>query len=187
MQQAMTCPNCGGQSVAGQQFCTTCGARLVGETQQQAITCPNCGAQSVAGQQFCTACGASLLGGGQEQVWGMQQEPSATPVAEAGSPPSPPSPSPQKYGVLGGAYIIFRIIGWVVLVGGSLFSIAMAVMASQGVASIADVSNIFPEAAGAGIALMALVGIIMSLLWGLFLLAFAELCAAVVDIEQRTR
>ncbi|HEX76316.1 MAG TPA: hypothetical protein G4O12_07045 [Dehalococcoidia bacterium] len=98
--------------------------------------------------------------------------------------------TPQKHGILSGTAIIFRIVGWVVLVGGSLFSIAMAVMASQGVAAITGLLNIIPgiaEVAGAGVAIIALGGIISSLLCGLFLLAFGDLCDAVIDIEKRTR
>jgi len=154
---------------------------------QQAITCPRCSLQNPAGQQFCTNCGAKLAGEGQQQVREAQPAPSV-PSAASGAA------SPQKYVFLVAAGIIFKVIGWVVLVGGILGSIAVAVMAAQGAMTglldlldrglgLVGVSGV----AGAGMAVLTFVGMIGSLLWGLGFLAFAELCNAVVTIEENTR
>jgi hypothetical protein len=101
---------------------------------------------------------------------------------------------PQKYVLLGAATIIFKIMGWVVLVGGILGSIAIAVAAARGampgLVSLLDkgmalvgVSGV----AGVGLAVMVLKGIVVSLLLGLGLLAFAELCGAVRAINENVR
>ena len=60
MQQEISCPKCGAQNLAGQQFCGACGAKLVVETPRQTVACPKCGTQNPAGQQFCGVCGAKL-------------------------------------------------------------------------------------------------------------------------------
>ena len=154
---------------------------------QQTITCPKCGSQNPAGQQFCTNCGAKLAGEGQQQAWEAQPAPGA-PSAASGAA------SPQKYVFLVAAGIIFKVIGWVVLVGGILGSIAVAVMAAQGAMAgllglldrglgIVGISGV----AGAGMAVLTFGGIIGSLLCGLGFLAFAELCNAAVAIEENTR
>jgi DNA-directed RNA polymerase subunit RPC12/RpoP len=189
MQQTVKCPNCGSPNAAGQQFCTACGAGLAGVMPPQAMTCPNCGSPTAVGQQFCTTCGTNLLGRGKQQVLGRQQVPSARPETTRVT-------LSRKYGVLSGAAIIFTIVGWVVLVGGSLFSIVMTVLASQDIAGMASLINIISGVAriagisgigGIGLAVMTFGGVICSLLLGLFFLAFGELFRAVLDIEKRTR
>lgn len=60
MKKKITCPKCGSETAAGQQFCGACGTKLGGEVEQQTIVCPSCGSQNAIGQQFCGACGAKL-------------------------------------------------------------------------------------------------------------------------------
>ena len=60
MQQEISCPKCGAQNLAGQQFCGSCGAKLAIETPRQTVTCSKCGSQNPTGQQFCGVCGAKL-------------------------------------------------------------------------------------------------------------------------------
>lgn len=60
MKQKVSCPKCGSQNPAGQQFCGACGAKLAVEVKEQTIACPKCGAQTPVGQEFCGACGARL-------------------------------------------------------------------------------------------------------------------------------
>ena len=146
---------------------------------QQVSTCPNCGARS-AGQQFCTSCGTKLPAVSQQQARAAQPAPADKPVAKVAAPP-------RKYGALRAVAIIYRIIGWVICVGGSLLSIAAAVMAAQGVTFLKDLVPEVAGAAGVGAAVVAVVGIIFSVLGGLFLLAFADLCCVAMDIEQNTR
>ena len=212
MQQTVMCPNCGSQNAAGQQFCTTCGTKLApgGQQQawqsqqtsvvpqatrgadevnsvQQAVTCPSCGSPNAAGQQFCTSCGAKLSLGGPQ----AKQAPDAAVLTkeEATLPQRT-----RRYTILGASAIIFRIMGWVILVGGILGSIVLAVMAALG--SMGNLVDLLDEGlsfigisgvAGAGLAVMVFGSIIGSLLWGLGLLAFADLCKAIIVIDDNTR
>lgn len=142
------------------------------------VACPNCGAQST-GHPFCTTCGTKLPAISQQQVSEAQPMPDVRPAARK-------APSP-KYGVLRAVAIIYTIIGWVICVGGSVLSIAAAVMTAQGVTFL---ENLVPEVAGStwiGVVIIGVGGVVVSVLGGLFLLAFAELCDVTIDIEQRTR
>ena len=100
----------------------------------------------------------------------------------------------RKYILLNSAAIIFKIIGWVVLIGGILGSIAVGLLAAggamAGLVSLMDkgmalvgVSGV----AGAGLAVIVLVGIVGSLLLGLGMLAFAELSSAVMAIDDNIK
>ncbi len=113
----------------------------------------------------------------QQQALGAQRVPSAPAVAKQAIPV-------RKYAALKGVATIYRIIGWVVMVGGSLFSIALAVIAAQGTE---ELKQFIPWAQGVGMVGIAIVGVIASVLYGLFLIAFAELCYVLMDIEENTR
>jgi hypothetical protein len=112
-----------------------------------------------------------------KQVWESQPAPSAKPVAREVVPP-------RQYGVLRAVATIYKIIGWVVMVGGSIFSIALAVIGVQGAGAF---SQFIPWDAGLGMVGIAIVGVIVSILYGLFLVAFADLCYVLMDIERNTR
>ena len=153
---------------------------------QQMVTCPNCGSQNT-GQQFCTNCGTRLASGEQQQVWEVPSTPEAPAVTRGAG-------QPQKYVLLGAAAIIFKIFGWVVLGGGILGSIAVVVLAAQG--AMPELTSLLDsgmgilgvgDIAGAGLAVMVFGGIVGSLLCGLGFLAFAELCSAVLAIDENTR
>lgn len=53
MQQMFTCPQCGSRNAPGQQFCGTCGEKLV-------ASCPHCGASVTPGYRFCGNCGTEM-------------------------------------------------------------------------------------------------------------------------------
>jgi hypothetical protein len=89
-----------------------------------------------------------------------------------------------KYGTLRAVATVYRIIGWVVMIGGSLFSIALAVLALGGTGALTD---FIPLSAGLGTVGIAVVGLIASILSGLFLVAFADVCYVLIDIEKNTR
>ncbi len=91
--------------------------------------------------------------------------------------------SPRKRRVLRVAAIIFQIFGWIVLVGGCLVSIAMAVFAGLGGQFVPVFPGITSFAGTTAIG-MAIGGIVASLLYGFGFLAFAELCYAVIEIEK---
>jgi hypothetical protein len=87
-----------------------------------------------------------------------------------------------KYGALRAVATVYRIIGWVVMVGGSLFSIALAVLALGSTGALTDFMP-----AGLGTVGIAVAGLIGSILSGLFLVAFADVCYVLIDIEKNTR
>jgi hypothetical protein len=144
--------------------------------QQQGVRCPHCGAES-AGPQFCTTCGERLPGVITQPVG--EPQPAASP-----KPAVKETASSGKYRALKAAATVYRIIGWVVMIGGSLFSIALAVMA---LGASGTLTELLPLSAGLGTLGIALVGLIISILFGLFLIAFADLCYVLIDLEANTR
>ena len=144
--------------------------------QQQMVKCPNCGADA-AGPVFCTTCGSRL------PPIVQQVSPETQPVAP-GKPATKESSVPVKYGALRAVATVYRIIGWVIMVGGSLFAIALAVIAAGVTGSMTD---FLPISGGVGTVAIAIVGLIASILIGLFLVAFADVCNVLTDIEKNTR
>jgi uncharacterized integral membrane protein len=116
---------------------------------------------------------------------GAIPQPVQEPQPAASARPAVKETAPTgKYGALKAAATIYRIIGWVVMIGGSLFSIALAVLA---LGASRTLTEILPLSAGLGTLGIAIVGLITSVLVGLFLIAFADLCHVLVDIETNTR
>jgi hypothetical protein len=130
------------------------------------------------GDQFCTVCGTRLPIATKQEV--LEPEPT-TAVAEPKAREAVPA---RKYGALRVTAMVYRIIGWVIMVGGALFSIALAVISVQGAG---EFSKFIPWSVGMGTAGIAVVGIVISILFGLFLIAFADLCYLLIDIESNTR
>src|SRR4030042_296658 len=143
---------------------------------QQMVKCPSCGKEST-GPQFCTTCGGRLPVASQQEVWEPQPEPVAKPTPRKAAPTT-------KYGALRAVATVYRIIGWVLMVGGTIFSIALAVIAAQGAGAF---SEFIPWSTGPGMVGVAVVGVVVSILIGLFLLAFSDLCYVLIDIETNTR
>jgi hypothetical protein len=156
---------------------------------QQVIACANCGAQNASSQQFCAHCGARLVTmAPQQPAW------EALAPSQAGMTESLPKALPQRFQFLGIAAPVFRIIGWVVLVGGSLGSIGVVMLMSQGaLGELLGLINHLMKILGLGAVIslakitMMLAGIIVSLLSGLSMLAFAELCDAIKALEARSQ
>src|SRR4030042_1157149 len=123
--------------------------------QQQVVRCPHCGADS-AGPQFCTTCGERLPTAIPQPVREPQTEASVKPAVKETVPAG-------KYGALKAAATVYRIIGWVVMIGGSLFSIALAVLA---LGASGTLTELVPLSAGLGTLGIALVGLITSILVG---------------------
>lgn len=89
---------------------------------------------------------------------------------------------PRRFGALNTIGTLFRIIGWIVIVAGILLSII-------GAAAIGG-AGAGTEAAGAGAvtAVFILVGgIAGSLIYGVLLLAFADLVLLLIEVERNTR
>ena len=143
---------------------------------QQVVRCPHCGVDS-AGPQFCTTCGERLPIVAQQPVGETQPAAPARPAMRETVPSG-------RYGALRAVATVYRIIGWVVMIGGSIFSIALVVIALSGAEALTD---LIPLSAGLGTVGIAVAGLIASILSGLFLVAFADLCYVLIDIEKNTR
>lgn len=172
--QFTACPYCGAPSL-GMKFCTNCGAMLYAAAQASA-TCPRCGAPN-PGMQFCTNCGVKLT-----------MPPLQAPTVPPTMPPPPKKEVgvPRKYGVLRAVATFFRIIGWMILIGGSLLSIAAGVLMTTGITFLEqELPQPIPTNTEA--IAIAVGGIIASVIYGLLTLAFADICLVLMDIEANTR
>lgn len=151
---------------------------------QQMVKCPGCGRDS-AGPQFCTACGTRLPIPQQQPVVEPRPATVLEPRTEPVAKPIQRVPVPSaKYGALKAVATVYRIIGWVLMVGGTIFSIALAVIALQGTGAFTE---FIPWSTGPGVVGIALVGVVISILFGLFMIAFADLCHVLMDMESNTR
>jgi hypothetical protein len=196
VKQSLSCPNCGSQITTDQQFCGICGAKLTAATIETAGSCSSCGAFLNPGQTICTDC--------ETKLYGVKPALAATPQQVVADIPVivPDSTSQmidqtakkaninvatriRKYGTLNLAAIIFQIIGWIVLVLGSLASIVMIIFVLMG----GGFQLMIPEGAsivGTGAIILAIICLFASLLYGLIFLAFAELFYTVVEIARNT-
>jgi predicted nucleic acid-binding Zn ribbon protein len=199
MQQTVNCPSCGSPITVGQKFCGVCGLNLAGMTQQKPTACPTCGTPISPGQQFCGVCGTNLASISQQQPQMAQQAPAATTIPRSTPPMAPATGAtttsdsitsakkalkqPRKHGILSTAAAIFQILGWIVLVFGIICSLFIAIWPALG----GGVQSLIPGVTFDTITLMvmAVAGIIASLLYGFGMLAFAEICYAIIDIEKR--
>jgi predicted RNA-binding Zn-ribbon protein involved in translation (DUF1610 family)/uncharacterized integral membrane protein len=174
--QSAICPHCGAPTF-GMSFCTSCGARLAPTATQVPPICPQCGAPNL-GMQFCTNCGTRLARIPTPQAPTTRHAVAAAPTAKA--------KVARKYGALRALATVCRIIGWLILVGGSLISIAAAVLIAAGTTLV---EQQLPQIStwGMGALATAIGGIILSVLYGLLALAFADLCWVLMDIEANTR
>jgi hypothetical protein len=193
MQQTVTCPSCGSPIIENQKFCGVCGLNLAGMIAPKATACPNCGSALAPGQQFCGTCGTKLAVASQQAPLmaqpgttmprGTAMAGGVTPVTIGGAPAAKKITTPPKRGILSTAAIVFQILGWIILVGGILISIGIAVFAGMGGAIMSAVPGM-GTMEGITAIIMAIIGIVISLLYGLGFLAFAEICYAIRDIEK---
>lgn len=176
--QPATCPYCAAPTF-GMRFCTNCGAALHTAIAQPGVVCPNCGAPSL-GMQFCTNCGIRLT-----TQPPPPQAPSA-PVAEAAPVARKEVKAARKYAALRVITTIYRVLGWILLIGGSLLSIAAGIVMGTGTELLGQNLPQF-SLTGTEAIVAAVGGVILSVLTGLVALAFADVCSVLMDIEANTR
>lgn len=176
--QPAVCPYCAAPTF-GMRFCTNCGAALYTAVAQPGPPCPQCGTPSL-GMQFCINCGIRLT------APPPQPQPPPAPTLEAAPVEKKEIKVSRKYAALRVITTVYRILGWTLLVGGSLLSIAAGVVMSVGTGftgqSLSWLSLAGTEAIAAAVG-----GTILSVLSGLLALAFADVCSVLMDIEANTR
>jgi predicted nucleic acid-binding Zn ribbon protein len=195
--QQNICPGCGSSITPEQQFCGVCGANLsAGGLQQPAevqsqpeppvspkITpvattdAPPVVETTPAAESEEAASGADM----QRMAGGTQPEkrPARSMAVDTGM-------SPRPYVLLRIAAVVFAIFGWIVLVGGCLASIGMAVFAAMGGKFITIIPGLTSLEGTVAIS-VAIGGLIASLLYGFGFLAFAQMCRAIIDISWSIR
>lgn len=92
----------------------------------------------------------------------------------------------RKYAALRVITTVYRVLGWILLVGGSLLSIAAGIIMTVGTNFLEQSLPQF-SMAGTEAIIAAIGGIILSVLSGLVALAFADICSVLMDIETNTR
>jgi hypothetical protein len=180
MQQTINCPGCGSPLAPNQKFCGVCGLNLANVMQQKANTCPSCNSPIAPGQQFCGVCGAKMPMVNQQPAVQAGAAPAvaATPAVKQGAS------RPRRYTILSIAAVIFQIFGWIVLVFGILVSIGVAVWAGLG-GAFQSIMPGMESVGGITAILMAIGGIIYSLIYGFGLLAFGEICYAAINVQKK--
>jgi predicted nucleic acid-binding Zn ribbon protein len=208
MQQMSTCPGCGSPVKPDQLFCGICGTKLDQNVQQEtALKCPGCGSPVMTEQMFCGICGVRIT----DTVASPEPPPVNPPVtpppvqsAPANSnylPPSNNKPEAtvlpkqkdrvtrsrkrsQGNGLLVFGGILFMVLGWMILILGSLISIAYIVLGSIGGGfqllffGTGDIIGITAIIVGA-------VGLIISLLIGIQFLIISKLCYSFIDLMNK--
>jgi DNA-directed RNA polymerase subunit RPC12/RpoP len=198
MQQEVSCPNCGARIIEGQDFCGACGASFSKNAPLSVSTCPGCGSQISSGQRYCGVCGTQLAGTTQPQAKATQPVSTAVPQVKAAETAKAPEeekaakvrPAPQQktsvegYGMLNFATGVFRVIGWIILIGGCLGAIAIIVFALLG-------GGLQPLIPGMGtltgqVAIFVGIGcLVLAFIYGVAFIAFGELCHAVARIAAQ--
>jgi DNA-directed RNA polymerase subunit RPC12/RpoP len=210
MQQEQNCPNCGARIIEGQQFCGTCGASFSENAINATTICPGCGTVVSPEQRYCGVCGAQLNGmeqpvtppapppppppppqpAKQEQPVmpppkPVEQEKTAPDVKEVRAEPAVVTGTPAvRYGIMNFAVVLFRVIGWIILIGGCLGSIAMIVFAIIGGSFLTIIPGM-DTLAGDMAVLFGIGSFVLSFIYGFAFIAFAELCRIVTRIAAR--
>lgn len=80
---------------------------------------------------------------------------------------------------------VYRVLGWILLIGGSLLSIAAGIVMTVGTDFLGQNLPQF-SLAGTKAIVAAIGGVILSMLTGLVALAFADICSLLIDIRTNT-
>ena len=201
--QPNICPGCGSSITPEQQFCGVCGANLSAGGMQQPIEVqsqpepsaspkitpvvvtdtPSAPESTPATESTSPAPGEAAVPGPDTQrtIRDMQQNKGPIPSRTMG----PITPA-RSYLLIRIAAVIFDIFGWIILVGGCIGSIGMAVFAGIGGKFVTAVPG-FTSLEGIIAIGIAIGCLIASLIYGFGLLAFAEVFRAIIDIARNTR
>jgi RNA polymerase subunit RPABC4/transcription elongation factor Spt4 len=192
-QQPPACPNCGTPIKPDQPFCGLCGTKLTGSGQQPPVMM----------QQPPVAPPLRSVPPPSPPMM-------APPITKPGNIPPPKGPAPRtetqqviqpersfpakpapaikrrrQYSILTIAGALFQVVGWIVLIGGVLTSIGLLIFISMGGKFESAIPGMSGTIQGSVALIMGLASIICSIVWGIGLLAFAEICYAVITLSKK--
>jgi len=208
MQQMLSCPSCGSPVKPDQQFCGICGTKLSPvPAQSSQMNCPSCGSPVSSEQQFCGICGTKIADAVSTPVAPPPPPPPSQPAASPSMPArnmpvtnmeKPAAAAQPKKEVqisrkisampklnfiyFGG--VVFVVLGWLVLVLGSLLSIAYIVLGAMG----GGFQLLFigtGDITGLTAILLGIAGLIVSLVTGLQFLIISRLCYSFIDLTKK--
>jgi len=196
MQQTSSCPGCGSPIKPDQQFCGICGTKLTIAVISQGVKCPNCASQINPGQQFCGTCGDRISGIIKPSSLVMNEmavqklDVYSVPPLKENVPTTRIKRIPQKreltrpgHGMLMAGAIIFQVLGWIILIGGCLGSVALIVLSVMGGGFKLLLGG--GDIVGTPAMIIGMVCLVVSFISGFGLIVVANLIYNVVDIAKR--
>jgi hypothetical protein len=112
----------------------------------------------------------------QEKVEPAAKEMKAEPAAVS-------RPPAVRYGMMNFAVVLFRVVGWIILIGGCLGSIAMIIFAIIGGSFLTVIPGMDTLAGDMAVA-FGIGCFVLSFIYGFAFIAFAELCRIVTRIAS---
>ena len=196
MQQTSSCPGCGSPIKPDQRFCGICGTKLTIAVISQGVKCPNCASQINPGQQFCGTCGDRISGIIKPSSLVMNEmavqklDVYSVPPLKENVPTTRIKRIPQKreltrpgHGMLMAGAIIFQVLGWIILIGGCLGSVALIVLSVMGGGFKLLLGG--GDIVGTPAMIIGMVCLVVSFISGFGLIVVANLIYNVVDIAKR--
>lgn len=189
MQQSLTCPSCGSPISESQQFCGICGTQLTQTVPQAEMVQPVETAPEPTVTIPVSESRSTVIEDISQTAPDVHYATATAPASEIVQPNArnrAAAGRPRRSGLLRVSGVIFQVIGWIVLVVGSILSIAMGVLAIMGVQFVSLIPGMGNLIGNTAITVAA-VGLILSLLYGFGLLAFSEMCFTLIDINKAIR
>ncbi len=188
----LKCPSCGSTVNAGQQFCGTCGAKLAVAAGSRPATPPPPPPQAPPAastiQRNPSGTGISYIPQNppppQQSMPAYEEVPAYAPPRQTLAHAARAEPGRLKQGMLHFGGALFQALGWIVLIIGSLLSIAYIVLGAMGLGfhlsfpSDADIIGTNAVVAGGA-------GLIISLIIGIQFLVIGRLCYSLMDLTKK--
>lgn len=140
------------------------------------MNCPKCGTQLPDKALYCFLCGDRRNEAASSAV---AQDDYDDDVVEEEDADNDVLPVEDRYGALTSISAVLRILGWIVMAGGAIASIVLGVAA-------AGSDNGGDGSTGVAVAII-LGGLISSVVYGVMLIALADLIQLMIDLERNTR
>jgi hypothetical protein len=188
----LKCPSCGSPIISGQQFCGTCGAKLgaVSATRPAAPPPPPPQAPPAASsiQRNPSGTGISYIPQNppppQQSMPAYEEAPAYAPPRQNMPPAARAEPVKLKQGMLHFGGALFLALGWLVLIIGSLLSIAYIVLGAMGRGfQLSFLIN--AEIVGTDAVIVGSAGLLLSLIIGIQFIVTGRLCYSLMDLTKK--